>query len=183
MLRPRPFVIAVALAVALGACSQAAPSGGQSGGTAGGSATSGTGGAGAGGKDACSLLTADEIKVATGLAVTGNGEPALKNGKECKWQLEPGKNVEGVAFERFVDISLFGRAYYQGATAISPGPETVSGVGDQAVYVSDVLVALKGDQSFALTVNLHETGNGTPEISTKEHDAALSLGKLAAPRF
>ena len=129
------------------------------------------------------MLTPSEITTATGLAVTGNGVPALGGGKECHWELEPGKNVEGVAFERFVDVSIFGRSYFDGAAAVQPAPETVPGIGDQAVYASDVLVALKGDRSFALTVTLHEAGNGTAELTTKEHDAALSLGKLAAPRF
>lgn len=164
-----------------GAASAGAP--GASSVTASQAAAGGGGGNGGAAVDACTLLTPDEIKTATGLAVTGKGEPALKDGKECKWELEPGKNTEGVAFDRFVDVSVFGRSYFQGATAVSPGPESVSGVADQAVYVSDVLVALKGERSFALTVNLHEAGNGTPDISAKEHDAALALGKQAGPRF
>jgi hypothetical protein len=188
MSRSRPiFVLLITILAA--ACSGATPST-SSGGAPPGSTGSGSGGSsgssGSSGQsaiDACTLLTPDEIQSATSLTVTGKGEPSLAGGKECKWKLAPGKNAEGVAFDRFVDISMFGKSYFQGATAVSPGPETVSGIADQAVYVSGVLVALKGDRSFALSVFLHETGNGTSETDTKEHDAAVALGKQAAPRF
>ena len=182
-MRPKELVLAAALALAgaLGGCGTATPS--QQSQTA--APEQGNSGAGqtAGAADVCGLLTSAEITAATGLAVTGNGEPALGGGQECHWKLEPGKNVEGVAFQRFVDIAAFGRSYFAGAAAVQPAPESVTGVGDQAVYANDVLVALKGDRSFALTVNLHEAGNGTEELTKQEHDAALALGKQAGPRF
>ena len=182
----------LAVAILLVACGAATPGGPSAGsqaggaqppsqGTTGGASGATSSGGGKAGFDPCSLLTGEEVGSATAIAFAGMGEPALSNGTECKWSLEAGKNVEGVEFERFVDISTFGRSYFEGAAAA--GGENVAGIGDQAVYVSDVLVVLKGDRSFALVVNLHEAGNGTDETTAKEHDAAVELGKLAAPRF
>ena len=182
-MRPKAMVLAATMALAGAIAGCASPAATHQSQTAGPGQSNPGAGSTAAGADACALLTSTEITAATGLAVTGNGVPALQGGKECHWVLEPGKNVEGVAFERFVDISIFGRSYFEGAKAVQPAPEAISGIGDQAVYANDVLVAIKGDRSFALTVTLHEAGNGTAELTTKEHDAALSLGKQAAPRF
>jgi hypothetical protein len=130
----------------------------------------------------CSLLTTDEIKAATGLAFIAQGDVALTGGKECNWQLEPGKNSAGVAFKRFVDVSSFGKPYFD-AAASTPGAEKVPGIADDAVFSSDMLVVLKGDRSFGVVVNLHDAGLGTAETTAAERAAESALGKLVASRF
>jgi hypothetical protein len=180
----------VLVMVAIAGCSQATPSapagssaaGGQPGSSAAASAGQpGSSTSANAGQDACSLLTADEIKSATGLAFTAFGDPALKDGKECNWQLEPGQNEAGIAFKRFVDVSIFGQGYFDAAAAASGEP--VQGIGDKAVLTGGVLVVLKAGRSFAMDVSLHDVGSGTAETTAKENDAELTLAKLVAGRF
>jgi Protein of unknown function (DUF3558) len=169
----RRAVVALLLLLSLTGCSTGGPA-----------ATTTVPGATAAGAamDACSLLTDAEVSAATGLQLTGRGEPALPDGRECNWQLEPGTNAAGVTFKRFVDVTIFGKPAFDAAAAASDA-EQVPGIGDQAVVTNGALGVLKGTRSFTLVVTLDEPGLSTPETVAQERAAELALGKLAAGRL
>jgi hypothetical protein len=175
------FLVLAAMVAGCGASGPAASSGG--GGGDGSSASSGGSNAttGADSSDMCTLLTSSEVQAATGLTVTGSGPGDFDAAHYCEWQLEPGTNVEGVAFKRLVAISK-----YAGATSYdlaAPGASPVPGIGDKAFTIDNTVNVLKGDVHFAVIVILHQPGDEDQTLLNKEEQVSEELAKEAAGRL
>jgi hypothetical protein len=169
--RRRPLgalgLIAV-LAVAFGACGTSGAAPGST--AAGGGSTA----------DVCQWLTNDEIKAATGVAVTGSSHSTLPANKYCEWALEDGKNVEGVAFKRLVAITVYaGKTSYD---VMAAGGSPVPGIGDAAAMVDGQVTVLKGNTHYAMVVVLREPGDDDAALLAKESSANETLARAAAAR-
>jgi hypothetical protein len=153
------------------AASGAASQGGAAASTAGGGQVS----------DMCSLLTADEVAAATGITVTSTGHGDFDASFYCQWQLQPGTNVEGVAFDRLVAITKYaGASSYDMA---APDGSPVPGIGDKAMTIDYTVNVLKGDVHFAVAVILHQPGDEDPTLLNKEEQVSEELAKKAADRL
>jgi hypothetical protein len=175
----RTLVSALALSAILGACGNSGPA--SSAGTAGGSAGPGNAGSARGATtDVCQWLTPDEIKAATGVAVTGTGHSTLPANKYCEWSLQDGANSLGVAFKRLVAITVYaGKTSYD---VMAQGASPVPGIGDAAAEVDGQVTVLKGTTHYAMVVILHEPGDDDPTLRAKESSASHDLAAAAAIR-
>jgi len=135
-------------------------------------------------RDACTLLTTDEIGSATGVDVTGiNDELGLPRSTYCQWDLEAGVNVEGVPFDRLVAVNFYaGRSSFEAVATTATDAEPITGIGDQALWSSDSVHVLKGDNHFAIGVVLHQAGDEDSALATAEREAEENLAKLIADR-
>lgn len=172
-------IVAVSLLVA----TVAGCGGGASGGGGGGGNTTGAGGGGgaANTSDMCTLLTNSEVEAAAGVKVTSSGHGELDAAHYCEWKLEPGKNAEGVNFNRLVAITKYAGSSSYDVAAAAGSP--VSGVGDKAAIVDHVVNVLKGDTHFAVAVVLHQPGDEDATLLAKEDQVSQDLAKRAADRL
>lgn len=194
--RPRTMVLAVAGALLLAACGSTAPGTGAtpsapggggggtsaapSAGTGGGGGGRPTGGAGGGGNaaslNACSMLTPDEIKQATGADVGAGREQKTDTQTECDWE-SPDTADKPVAVS--VSVSDYDDAVFstlsQAAAAVP-----VSGIGDAAFkgvpHSGDIAIKVGG---YEVDVGIVDFYN--PE--SKVDAATLSLAKLVLSRL
>jgi hypothetical protein len=182
MTRPQALVVTVLLlaAVTAGCGSSASPAGSTPATPAASTAGGATGASPQAGRDVCATLTADEVRAATGLEVTGSGTADFDAAHYCEWQLAPGTNAEGVAFKRLVAVSIYNGAASFDLAAQAGTP--LAGVGDRAAVVDDVANVLVGDTHFAVVVVLRQPGDDDPALHAQEQRVSTDLARKVAGR-
>jgi hypothetical protein len=186
MARAARAVIALLLLVGSGCAGAgtAPPSAASQAVSSGAASVTGSGGASVA-RDACALLTNDEIEAATGVAVTGiNDELGLPRSNYCQWDLESGVNELGVPFDRLAAMTFYaGKSSFETVATTATDAEPITGIGDRALWSSDSVHVLKGDIHFAVGVVLHQPGDEDSALAAAERDAEETLAKLIAGRL
>jgi hypothetical protein len=180
--RVRTRTLALALSAVLGACGGSGPGSGTgtSSGPGGASATGPGSAAGGATTEVCQWLTTDEIKAATGVAVTARSHSTLPPNKYCEWSLQDGTNSLGIAFKRLVAITVYaGKTSYD---VMAQGASPVPGIGDAAAEVDGQVTVLKGSTHYAVVVVLRQPGDDDPALRAKESSASHDLAAAAAIR-
>jgi hypothetical protein len=123
-------------------------------------------------KDACSLMTPQEIAGITGTRI-GDGEPqAVTEGTECRFRSSDGHWVH-VALGP-IDAKTFAR--YRGL--LGSQAEIQAGVGDEAYFWGNVRIHVRvGTHALTLGFARNDQGNATTKAQV------LALAKLGAPRL
>lgn len=121
-------------------------------------------------KNACSLLTAEQVSSVLGVKV-GTGEGLMD--KICKWSepVRPGTKAKRVTLN-LINLQAF--AYAKTPVGNGITKTDVSGIGDDAVYVSSpgtptTLTVKKSDAAFTIIVF------GFPDDQTKDKEKALAV--------
>lgn len=173
-----PVGILATLVLALAACTSSSPAASTGGepstatsqSTAPGSSTAPASSTGTGpAVVACELATKDEVGTAYGFTVAVADPTADENYSYCTYA-QAGDVPANVL--TYVSLSEAALAIYEGYKA--EADETVSGVGDEAFWASDVLYLKKGNAFAAISTAPSRPGSADPR------EAAVALGKIIA---
>lgn len=114
--------------------------------------------------DACALVTADDVKAATGKAVTGSGHGPANAPNVGEFRLEGGGELSLVVY------TSAGKKTYESAKG-----DAIAGLGDGARWRKELgmLAVLKGDRAVLITM---------PTSSRQTPDGGLSGAKQLATK-
>ena len=121
-------------------------------------------------RDACTLLTADEIATATGTTVRSSNPVSVPEGSECSYQTHAGFGL------RITISPVDPKDFDELRNLFGSDAQPVTGVGDAAYFLENERIYLRVGRTQLVATR----GN---RGDAKFRDALLAIAKLAAPRL